>query len=148
MKYLLSLILVSYFWILANPALADVPKSVEGLTYHDVSVGDGAVVRPGNTVEILYKNFEFSPSSPDGRGKFIVEYLPTMVVAGHAAIGDWDHYAFELGIIGMRVGGTRLIYAPGLYADQDAQGNRLTRPHVVAVKVVEMNNDYYKKNGR
>lgn len=134
-----SLVLLSFF------CQADVPKTVNGLTYHDLAVGQGQVISPGNTVQILIKKFEFSPVSADGRGRIINMYSPTWVVAGQAALGDWNHHSFEIGIIGMRIGGTRLIYSPGLFADTDSQRRRIDRPHVVEVKAVEMNNAFYKQ---
>jgi hypothetical protein len=134
--------------LFADSGYADVPKKVDGLTYHDLFAGDGPIVKPGDTIHISISDYEFDPSRPDGRGALIVQWPPHIVVAGHAALGDWDHYSFELGIVGMRIGGNRLIFSPGLYADADSRKQRIKRPHVIDVRAVKIDNSYYHNRGR
>lgn len=134
--------------LLADFGYADVPKRIDGLTYHDPVIGTGPVVKPGDTVHISISDYEFDPSRPDGRGVLIMQWPPHIVIAGHAALGDWDHYSFELGVVGMRVGGNRLIFSPGLYADMDSRRRRIGRPHVVDINAVKIDNAYYNNRGR
>lgn len=147
-RFALMIYVVALVSVLADSAYADVPKKVEGLTYHDLVVGNGPTVKPGDTVHISVSDYEFDPTRSDGRGALIVKWPPHIVVAGHAALGDWDHYSFELGVVGMKIGGNRLIFSPGLYADADSRKQRIKRPHVVEVMAVKIDNSYYSNRSR
>lgn len=130
----------------SQSSLADTPKRIDGLSYHDIQMGEGDLIRPGDTALISISSFEFDVSNLLGRGRPIAAWLNPWVVAGHAALGGWNHHSYELLVVGMRVGGRRLIYAPGLYADTDAKNQKITRPFVVDVSVLQKDNDFYKRS--
>jgi FKBP-type peptidyl-prolyl cis-trans isomerases 1 len=102
--------------------LAASTKTADGLYYRDISVGTGALVVAGNTVNARYDGYIsngslFQSNQTDG---------VTFVLGTGAVIAGWDE-----GIPGMRVGGKRQLIIPaslgyGVYGNDVIPGNAVT----------------------
>ena len=80
-----------------------------GLKYIDLEVGDGDEVRPGRRANVHYTGYlsngsKFQSSKDSGKS-FVFE------VGGGQVVKGWD-----LGVRGMREGGTRKLYIPAKMA--------------------------------
>jgi FKBP-type peptidyl-prolyl cis-trans isomerase len=105
-----------------NAAGAECPSGsqeiTEGLTYEEIECGDGDEAKSGDTVSVHYTGTledgtEFDSSVGGEPFGFTIEAVPPQVIKG------WD-----LGVAGMRVGGTReLTIGPDLaYGEAGAGG--------------------------
>ena len=93
----------------------ETPVSIEGLQIEDENIGEGPAVKEGDIVKVHYtgmlKNGKiFDTSKQSGREPFIFQ------VGAGSVIEGW-----EKGLIGMKVGGKRVLtIAPELaYGDRD-----------------------------
>jgi peptidylprolyl isomerase len=102
------------------------------LKYRDLSVGTGATVEKGQTVEVHYSGclttgVKFSENNnADNPLRFTTGTTPTQVIAG-----------FDLGVIGMKVGGRRQLVIPPALA-YGAAGKDAIPPNATLVFTVDM----------
>ena len=91
-------------------------KTTSGVYYRDIVTGTGAAVAPGQTVTVQYTGWLVNGTQFDTRGPNDVPF--SFVLGTGKVIVGWD-----LGIVGMRVGGQRqLIIPPSLGYGAQANG--------------------------
>jgi peptidylprolyl isomerase len=98
----------------------------------DITVGDGAEARAGDTVAVHYVGVAFSTgkefdSSWDRRQPFAFRLGAGEVIAG------WD-----LGVAGMRVGGRRQLTIPARLAYGDRGAGGVIKPGETLIFVVDL----------
>jgi FKBP-type peptidyl-prolyl cis-trans isomerase FkpA len=118
--------------------MPEMTTTASGLQYQDVTVGSGATAMSGAMVSVHYTGWLHDPTAPGARGRkfdsskdrqdpFRFELDGGMVIAG------WDE-----GVLGMQVGGTRvLVIPPALgYGSRGASG--VIPPNATLVFEVEL----------
>jgi FKBP-type peptidyl-prolyl cis-trans isomerase FkpA len=98
--------------------LAASTKTADGLYYRDISVGTGALVVAGNTVNARYDGYISSGTLFQSNQTTGV----TFVLGTGQVIAGWDE-----GIVGMKVGGKRQLIIPSSLA-YGPYGNGTTIP--------------------
>jgi peptidylprolyl isomerase len=96
------------------------------LSYVDTKVGKGALVKYGDTLTATYigwlaDGFEFDSTAIQGGTPF------HFVVGGGDVVPGWD-----LGVVGMRVGGQRRLIIPPAYAYGSASNGPIP-PHATLI---------------
>jgi len=109
--------------------LATSSKAPSGLYYRDLVTGTGAVVAKGQMLSMRYTGWlpdgtRFDGNEPDGALPFVL---------GAAGIID----GWNLGILGMRVGGRRQLIIPSALG-YGASGNGPVPPNAIMVFNVEV----------
>ena len=108
--------------------LAASTKTSDGLYYRDISIGTGALVVSGNTVNARYDGYISNGTLFQSNQTTGV----TFVLGVGQVIAGWDE-----GLVGMRVGGKRqLIIPPSL--GYGAAGNEVVPGNAVTVFNVEV----------
>lgn len=117
MRLKLAAVLVAGFWLAGcEPQFPEGP--VQQLIIVDQRLGEGAVAEVGRTVVVHYTGWLYDADAEDRRGeRFDSSHgrgRPFEFPLGSArVIRGWDE-----GIVGMRVGGVRVLYIP----PEDAYG--------------------------
>ena len=105
-------------------------KTPTGLAYKDLTVGTGATAASGKQVEIHYvgqlTNGTIFDSNRDGQPPL------TFVLGAHRVVDGFDQ-----GIMGMKVGGKRLIMIPPALG-YGAAGNGPVPPNAVMVFTLDL----------
>lgn len=81
--------------------LAEYTRTEDGLYFHDVVEGDGAVAGPGSRVTVAYRLLRSDGVQVDSSAGVVVHLLRDQIVDG-----------WKVGIPGMRVGGARILVLP------------------------------------
>lgn len=84
----------------------------------DLTVGTGAEATPGRTASVQYALWLYSDTGPDKKGTQIQQSQFVYVVGSNSIIKG-----FDMGVTGMKVGGTRRIIVPPSLA-YGATGNQ------------------------
>src|SRR5206468_2914282 len=93
----------------------------------DLTIGTGAEATPGTTATAQYGLWLYSETAPDHKGTQLQVNQVTFVVGGNSIIKG-----FDMGVTGMRVGGTRRIICPPSLA-YGATGNPPIPPNAALV---------------
>ena len=111
----------------------EVITTASGLQYQDEVVGTGTVAKAGQTVAVQYtgtltNGTKFDSSYDHGSEPFSFQLGTGQVIKG------WDE-----GVVGMKVGGKRILVIPALlaYGSQDV-GNGLIPPNSTLIFEVEL----------
>jgi FKBP-type peptidyl-prolyl cis-trans isomerase FkpA len=83
-----------------------------GLQYDDTKVGDGAQAQAGNRVRVHYTGWLYDPTAANNRGKKFDSSKDRgqpfgFGLGGGEVIRGWDE-----GVLGMKVGGSRVLTIP------------------------------------
>ncbi|MDH4062623.1 MAG: FKBP-type peptidyl-prolyl cis-trans isomerase [Aquincola sp.] len=86
--------------------------TASGLQYQDVTVGSGATAMSGARVSVHYTGWLHDPTAPGARGRKFDSSRDRQdpfrfALDGGMVIAGWDE-----GVLGMRVGGTRVLVVP------------------------------------
>ena len=85
----------------------------------DLVVGTGATAAVGNTLAVAYSGWLHDSSKPDAKGTFFESGTYSFRLGAGTVIRGWD-----LGLVGMRVGGQRrLVIPPDLAYGSQANGS-------------------------
>lgn len=118
------------------PPAAD--SGITTLQTQDVTEGSGAEARKGTTVRVHYTGWLYDPAAADRRGaKFDSSRdrnEPYEVVLGNREVIDgWDE-----GIVGMKVGGTRVLTIPPSMAYQSTGVQGVIPPNATLLFEIEL----------
>ncbi|WP_256078536.1 FKBP-type peptidyl-prolyl cis-trans isomerase [Massilia sp. YIM B04103] len=96
----------------SEPVVLDPLTQVAELTKTDIAVGSGNPVVNGDRVDVRYVTYIYNRDAVDKKG--------TKLDAGQLSVplGAGNNYVpgFEMGILGMRLGGKRLVAVPSALA--------------------------------
>ena len=114
----------------ATPAEPPMQTIEDGLRYQDLRVGDGAMAETGMTAVVHYTG-RFTDGRKFDSSHDRGEPYPVRIGAG-AVIRGWD-----LGLVGMRVGGLRKLICPPEYA-YGAEGREGIPPNATLIFELEL----------
>lgn len=115
---------------LADPTI-EIITTASGLMYQDLVVGDGAVAAAGQTVSVHYTGWLTNDTKFDSS---VDRDTPFEFALGAGrVIRGWDE-----GVVGMRVGGTRLLLIPSDLAYGESGSGAIIPPGATLVFQVEL----------
>ena len=132
--FLLSLVLLAACAAPAPPAGGSVPE----LKLVDLQVGSGPIAGPGMDATVHYTGWLYDRRAKDQRGEKFDSSRDrgqpfTFFLGGRQVIRGWDE-----GVVGMRVGGKRLLLVPAEYAYGSEGAGGVIPPNASLVFEVEL----------
>lgn len=119
-----------YLFLETNPNL-EIIMLESGLQYQDLVVGDGSIATPGQTVLVHYIGWLIDETKFDSS---LDRNQPFEFVLGQGrVISGW-----EQGVLGMQVGGTRLLFVPAHLGYGERGSDPVIPPNAILVFRIEL----------